>query len=560
MLGGVALSLGLATASCVGDLDLEPIDPNLEPDTPERLVNEAMAAYQGMATSGQDGPGSSIISGLDNGRGQYTRAIFMMNEFPTDECIWIWKDDGIYDLVTNTYDNTNGNIYGTYSRLYAHIAVCNKFLADSEGNTDPEIIKLQSEVRTLRAMSYYWVCDIFGRASFAIGDPDGTEPEQIERAALYKWIVTELKDIIENGNLDQTPVYGRIGLDGAEALLARMYLNAQVYAAADTEYLANNDTWKLCSETCENIIRRHLGGGYNGSGLAEHYLNVFARNNDQYMPGGSNTAENEILWGIPFDSDRLQSYGGTMLLINGAVADELGMHASDYGCSNAWKCMKATKEFSEHFTGEPNDVRWQLWVRGKRTYVNSNGDTAEHEYKIANEEFGSWGDGYVTLKWTGLWGHADGTLNMVDDAGKALDNLQFPSTDLGLIRLSDVYLMYVESFIQGRAGNVTDAVKYANFVRERAGVAAWSAMDLTPENILAERCRELYWEMTRRSDLVRFGKFTGPDQMLWSWKGNVLEGNNIDARYDVMPIPANILSASPSFKQNPGYPGGVAYK
>ena len=58
-----------------------------------------------------------------------------MNVFPTDECIWIWKDDGIYDLVTNTFDSSNGNIYGTYSRLYAHIAVCNQFLADAEGNT-----------------------------------------------------------------------------------------------------------------------------------------------------------------------------------------------------------------------------------------------------------------------------------------------------------------------------------------------------------------------------------------------------------------------------------------
>ena len=215
MLGGVALSLGLVNVACVGDLNLEPIDPNLEGNTPERLINEAMCAYQGMATSGQDGPGSSIISGLDNGRGQYTRALFMMNEFPTDECIWIWKDDGIYDLVTNTFDNTNGNIYGTYSRLYAHIAVCNQFLADSEGNTDPEILKLQSEIRTLRAMSYYWVCDIFGRASFALGAPDGTAPEQIERVDLYKWLVGELIDIIDNGHLDQTPVYGRVGIDGA---------------------------------------------------------------------------------------------------------------------------------------------------------------------------------------------------------------------------------------------------------------------------------------------------------------------------------------------------------
>ena len=81
----------------------------------------------------------------------------------------------------------------------------------------------------------------------------------------------------------------------------------------------------------------------------------------------------------------------------------------------------------------------------------------------------------------------------------------------------------------------------------------WSASDLTLDNLLDERCRELYWELTRRSDLVRFGKFTGPNQALWSWKGNTLEGNKIAERYDLMPIPVNVIAASPSFKQNPGY-------
>ena len=187
MFGGVALALGLT--SCVGDLDLEPNDPNLlPPSSSDLLVREAMECYQTMATSGQEGPGSSIISGLDNGRGQYTRALFMMNEFPTDEVIWIWKDDGIYDLVTNTFDATNGNIYGTYSRLFAHIAVCNQFLSDAQGNNDAEIKVLNDEIRALRAMSYYWMLDIFGMSSFTTEAPDGGDPAQISREDLYKWL------------------------------------------------------------------------------------------------------------------------------------------------------------------------------------------------------------------------------------------------------------------------------------------------------------------------------------------------------------------------------------
>lgn len=543
MLGGLALGLGLT--SCVGDLDLDPIDPNLEsPESPTLLVNEAMQCYQVMATSGQEGPGSSIISGLDNGRGQYTRALFMMNVFPTDECIWIWKDDGIYDLVTNTFDATNGNIYGTYSRLYAHIAVCNQFLADAEGNSDAEILRLYDEVRALRAMSYYWMCDIFGKASFALGAPDGTAPEQISREDLYTWLEKELVDLVDNGNLAETPVYGRVGKDGAEALLARLYLNAEVYTGTPA--------YDKCAARCENIIARHQGGGYQNSGLAENYLYLFCRNNEEYMPGGGNKAENEILWGIPFDSERLQSYGGTMFLINGALADEGGMSGLAYGCSNVWKCMKAPQQFSEHFTS--GDFRWDLWVRGKLTWTDDKGETQEKEYKISNEEFGTWGDGYVCIKWTGL-------THMANNPGGApvwdsnIVSTQFTDTDLALIRLSDVYLMYAECYARNAAGtDPAKALTYANYVRGRAGVSLWSDTELRNlDNILAERCRELYWEMTRRSDLVRFSRFTGPNQMIWAWKGNALEGNRIADRYNLMPIPVNVISASPEFLQNPGY-------
>lgn len=549
MLGGVALAFGLT--SCVGDLDLEPNDPNLlPPSSSDLLVREAMECYQMMATSGQEGPGSSVISGLDNGRGQYTRALFMMNVFPTDEVIWIWNDDGITDLVTNTFDATNGNIYGTYSRLLAHIAVCNQFLADSkEKAADAEIAVLRDEVRALRAMSYYWMLDIFGMSSFTVDEPSGvgSEPEQYTREQLYTWLEDELVDLVDNSRLTQKPVYGRVGKDGAEALLARLYLNAGVYTGTPA--------WDKCAERCQNIIDRHQGGGYNNSGLAKEYLHLFCRDNKSYMPGGDKADENEILWGIPFDQDFLQSYGGTMFLINGVLADEAGISGLDFGCSNTWKCMKAVQQFSEKFTLADN--RWSLWVRGKQTWKNDKDETEEKEYKITNDEYSQWGDGYVCVKWTGL-NRGDDYFPDYNDSphrnifSSNIISSQFTSTDLALLRLADVYLMYAECAVNGGADKAK-GLDYANYVRGRAGVTLWTAGDLTADNILDERCRELYWELTRRSDLVRFGKFTGPDQIVWSWKGNDVNGNNIADRYDVMPIPANILAASPSFKQNKGY-------
>lgn len=543
MMGCVALSLGFS--SCVGDLDLDPIDPNLESTSSSTLLtNLAMECYSSMATSGNEGPGSSIISGLDNGRGQYTRAIFMMNEFPTDEVIWIWKDDGIYDLCTNTFDATNGNIYGTYSRLFAHIAICNQFISMTEGNTNADIQTLRDEVRSLRAMSYYWMLDIFGRSSFTTAAPDGSkDPEQYSREQLYNWLEAELVDIVDNGKLAETPVYGRIGKDGAEALLARLYLNAEVYSG--------KAAYDKCAARSQNIINRHKGGGFEQSGLATEYLHLFCRDNDAYMPGGSNKAENEILWGIPFDQDKLQSYGGTMFLINGALANEGGIAGLDFGCSNVWKCMKAPQQFSEAFTVA--DKRWSLWIKGKI----KDGD-GEKEYKISNDDFNQWGDGYVCVKWTNLNRGNDYFPPYNSSANKIFSknivSSQFSSTDLALIRLSDVYLMKAECGLRGAAGvTKQEALDAANIVRRRAGVREWDLSELTADNMLAERSRELYWEMTRRSDLVRFKKFTGPNQKLWAWKGNDLNGNQISDRYDVMPIPTNVLASNKGFVQNAGY-------
>ena len=90
-----------------------------------------------------------------------------------------------------------------------------------------------------------------------------------------------------------------------------------------------------------------------------------------------------------------------------------------------------------------------------------------------------------------------------------------------------------------------------NYLRDRAGVAPFDALD--EQTLLDERSRELYYEMTRRSDLIRFGRYTGNRQDVWPWKGNSRQGQRIDSRYNLMPIPTNILSTQPSLKQNPGY-------
>ena len=158
ILGGVGLAMGLSSVSCVGDLDLEPIDPTkifADPADPEFVGNAFAECYAIMGFAGTAGPGDANLSVPDAGASVYSRVIFEMQEFPTDEAFWIWEDNGLRDMNTNNYSASNKQIEICYSRLYQHIAICNSFLSVTEDNAaNPEIAVMRDEVRTLRAMRY----------------------------------------------------------------------------------------------------------------------------------------------------------------------------------------------------------------------------------------------------------------------------------------------------------------------------------------------------------------------------------------------------------------------
>ncbi len=538
----LTFSLGMAT-SCVGDLDQVPEDPNTTtaPQFNEEQVRQALAkCYSVLGISGQQGPGSSDISGLDNGTGQYLRAIAMMNEYPTDELMWIYKDAGVVDLVTNTWGKDNVNIFGTYSRLYVHIAICNDFIRLIDGGCPgdaADLAQYRLEARALRALSYYWVIDLFGQGGFVDENTNGN-PQQWSRVDLFNWLEGELKDIIANYST-ATPVYGRVGVDGVRALLARLYLNAKVYTG--TERYAD------CQAQCEEIIKNHTDG-LNGTGLVPHYMYLFCGDNDEYLPGGGGT--NEILWGVPLDSDMSQSYGATTFLTAAATSNltwtdnNAYMNQLDYGMGAQWGCMHARKEFSDKFAD--GDIRWSMWKK------EADGFTRE------NTDFSSFTSGYGVVKFTNLlkgengeWSAANG--GSYDPTGKTPARSEaFSDADYPVFRLADVYLMYAECNIEGGKGDAAKALDYVNRVRARAGVPAWTGAEMTSANILDERCREMYWENTRRSDLIRFGKFTGGSYN-WSWKNNILAGGSIPEHMNLFPIPSNVITAQPEFKQNPGY-------
>lgn len=545
LLMGVA-ALGLGATSCVGDLDLEPIDPNFVTDTSsEEFYENALGeCYSILAVSGQDGPGSAIISGLDNGLSQYIRTLFTMNELTTDEALWMYNENGLWELDRCTYNSSNTTLLGTYGRIYAHIAVCNQFISLISDDASDYMLQMRDEARALRALSYYWVIDIFGGASFTIDAPDGvTEPGQISRPELYAWLEQELVYLVDNSYLPSTPIYGRVGKDGVEALLARLYLNAEVYSGTAA--------WDKCAQRCQNLINRHKGGGYNNSGLAWSYLGLFANNNHQFAPGGSNSYENEILWTVAYSQEYTQTYGGTAFLINSQVNGDYEGKAS-VNTNNAWGCLKAKNLLTLRFlNGEPaQDKRFSMWIGGEDLEFEGQKDPVT--FTVENTKLGEWKNGYTVIKWTNFDLLPDNTLDVKNTMQVPASD--FSNTDFAFFRLAEVYLSYAECYLHGAAStNATDALSYVNNVRGRANVTPWGTNDLTLTNLLDERSRELYWELTRRSDLIRNKVYTGANQLIWDQKNGVETGGPIDAKYELMPIPTNIIAAQPYFVQNPGW-------
>lgn len=547
------IALGLSVfglASCTGDLDNPVIAPNdMTPEEfasdPKGYMDRVLAeCYQSLATSGYNGPGNSIISGGDAGANSFTRAVFVCNELTTDEFAWKqFGDAGQYELATMQFAADNGVMYTTYSRIYTCIALCNEFIRTVDNGKfylTEDLIPVSEEykrqVKVLRGLCYFYAIDMFGNCGYQDETmAAGTAPAQWERADLYNKVVGDLETLsAEWGDNYTEPAYGYVGKECCDALLAKFYLNAEVFTGTPA--------YDKCWNICQKIINHHKGAGFNGSGLAESYKAVFGANNDEYMPQGSRV--NEIIWGIPQDGDRLQNYGGsTFFQAAGSSTSTPGLNMTNAntGLNASWTCMNARQQFSERFAfdgyGYSSDLRAELWVTSK------DGATIE------NEDITNFSNGFVPVKYTNYaydeWGG-------IDEANCPPASNAFADADWCVIRLAEIYLTAAEANVMAGVGDQAAALEYVNYIRERAGVDTWTLAQLTPDNILDERSRELYGENCRRTDLVRHNKYAGGNYN-WNWKGNVGNGGVATPEHmNLFPIPSTVISFQ-GYKQNPGY-------
>jgi starch-binding outer membrane protein, SusD/RagB family len=479
--------------------------------------------YGGLILTGQKGPEDKTKKDLfldDEGFSSYLRNYFNMQELPTDEVKCRWDDKGIPDMGQCVWTPGNDVVNYMYTRLAFQIVQANTFLREvtDEKLADRKIVgseadqarEFRDEVRFLRALSYTHGLDMFRRMPFATETSDiNKNPSQATPAELFAFIEKELLEIESKLKAPKSNEYGRADQAAAWMLLAKLYLNAKVYIGVDR----NADVIKYTQKV--------INAGYKLENNYKHNFNA------------DNHTSSENIFNIQSDGINTQSYGGTNFIIHAQVNNDATgtMIATDYGVGGGWGGLRATSQFAKKFT----DSNGNLITADSRAIFFTNG------HDVNNTSFTKFTDGYAVTKFTNL--RRDGTPGI---------NLDQVDTDFPLFRLADAYLMYAEANLRGGGGSAADALKYVNELRQRAyGNASGdiTSADLTLDFMLDERCRELYWEGHRRTDLVRFGKFTG-SSYLWAWKGGLYEGVFINTTRDIYPIPFLDLAANPNLTQD----------
>jgi hypothetical protein len=415
-----------------------------------------------------------------------------------------------------------------YARPIYNITIGNEYLRESTdekvaargitGADADEIKRSRAEVRFLRAFNYWVMMDIFGKSTF-ITEDDGIGtflPKEISRADLFNYIESELKAIDTDLAPAKTIEYGRVDQAAAWALLARIYLNAEVYTGTPRYSDALNYAEKV------------IGAGYQ---LQPGYGTLFMADNDK--------RKDEFIYAINCDGLRTQSYGNTTFFVHCAAGDD----HSEYGVGGGWYGYRGTSSLANLFSDRSGSTDQRAM------FTTSKYGTSDDQIVINN--LADFNNGLHVNKYKNIRSDGGATSDVQDN---------FSDVDFPVFRLSEMYLIYAESYLRSGGGDATTALDYLNKIRYRAyggnygteDIGKLTLNDLTLQTILNERGRELYWEGHRRTDLIRYGLLT-TSTYLWPWKGGVASGTGADSKYNLFAIPATNLSANTNLTQNPGY-------
>ena len=572
--------------------------------------------YGSLALTGQNGPaGSPDIADIDEGFSQFSRMLFNLNEITTDHAVVGWGDPGLPDLHGMYWSSSNDFTEAMYYRLAQAVSFSNSFIKNASELSGDEVNVFIAEARFLRAYAYYNLLDLYGNVPLTT-EISTELPTQSNRTELFNFIESELMEIEstllasnEYGRVDNIAAHAllsRLYLN-AEAWTGQdRYADCVTYSqnvinsgyslnmndangngtAYDELFMADNDINGaqnefiftlnfdgLQSQTYGGttfLVHAAIGGsmnpgnfgvngGWGGLRTTKNLVNQFAVDLDALnsslgsqsdwglvgsaTPNGWNGPDVEMFQTGP------QEFSIYAELVSGELKfrfnEDWGNNFGDNGNDGTLESGGANIPISAGTYFIVMDLGSGTYTispfsSDKRAMFYSDGQNLEIESIPPFE------DGYAVTKWTNI----DSNGNQGSDSSG-----NFVDTDIPLIRLAEIYLNYAEATLRGGGGDTNTAVSLINQIRERGfggSSGAISSGDLTLDFILDERSRELYWEGLRRTDLIRYNRFTN-SSYLWPFKGNEPTGVGVDEYRNLFPLPANVVAINSNLTQNEGY-------
>lgn len=548
--------MGSLTTSCFGDLDTMPLDETQL--VGEKVYNTAdgytgvlAKCYSSLILTGQKGGdgGDGDLEGANEGYSGYVRLMFYLQELSTDDFIMPSSSNGLRKCLNLQWDASNASVIRwTYQRLYMTIAYCNELLREctedklkSRGlwnQLGDECASYRAEARFIRAYCYATLCDMFGAVPY-IDENTGVKdiPVQWSRKQIFEFAESELKNIDGDLKAPGANVYGRIDRVAAWFLLSRMYLNAQTWIG-ENHY---NDALTYAKKVIDD----------NHYPLASDYRQIFLADNDQCK---------EIIWPLVQDGQRAQSSAGTNFYVKAFVNGPMNeLYNTGIG-SRGWGNVRAKTTLVDAFDADDvmfdtNDT-WGNNKKDKRAqFMTALPNQVKETWDSKDAMTSTYTCGYGYIKWRNVTKE-----DQIPESGDAYTSIDFP-----LFRTGEAYLTAAEAILRGADGTKDEALKYVNEIRQRAYMSGKYAKDgvrsdvsgtiglneLTLDFLMSERQRELASELVRRTDLIRFGKFTKGYN--WDWKNTERLGTDVDDHFQLFPIPQTEFSNNPLLKQNDGY-------
>jgi hypothetical protein len=415
--------------------------------------------------------------------------------------------------------------------LYQAIGYCNNFI-DNIQNVDVSKMSLPvskeqmiAEIRMVRALHYYWALSEFGNIPVVehLGEANPTNKTPAEAFAfIEKEIKESIPTLSEKGEANW---YGHFTKSAANTLLAKLYLNAKA--------ITGQEHWQDCIDACDAVTQS------NKYQLDVHWNDPFKVHNE---------TSRENIYVIPFDANNAQNFNFIEQNIHeNIIVYQYSANPGTYDIVYGWRKISTQESFFNLFA--PYDRRINQWIRGPQTYTDENGD---------QQPVPDWSDEPMVIT-----PHINDLFDATDDEG--VMNIKYEieynygtyganefvnmNNDMVIFRYADILMMKAECLMRLNGDAATpQAVDLVNNVRARSFApndsrAKYTTATLTIDELLNERGREFAYEMFRREDLIRFGKF---NDAWWEKEAS-------DAHYQLFPIPFDITTANPSLKQNPGY-------